>query len=172
LNSLDWIFLIILTFAAFKGFRKGFILEIISILALFIGVLGALKLLDYGKEFIAKRLEINGDILPYLSFLLIFILIVIILNLVGRAIKKLVDLTLLGGLDDIAGAILGIFKWSLIVSLLIWAASLIQVELPSDWTEGSMIYPYLAWFAPNLFNTLSSIFPFIKDLTQYFSLGI
>jgi len=169
LNSLDWILLAIFTFAAFKGYRKGFILEIISIAALFIGVLGALKLLDFGKEFIAQRLQIDGDILPYLSFLLLFILIVVLLNLLGRAVKKLVDMTLLGNLDDIAGCILGVIKWGLILSFIIWAANIIHLQLPEKWTEGSIIYPYISMLAPGLFTLLSSIFPYIKELIDYFT---
>lgn len=169
MNSLDWIFLVIFVFAAFKGYRKGFILEIISLLALIIGVLGSLKLLDYGKEFISSHLEIDGDVLPYLSFLLLFIIIIILLNLIGRAIKKLIDLTLLGNVDDIAGSIMGILKWGLILSVCIWGASIIQLELPDRWTEGSLIYPYVAWFAPKLFNSMSALFPFLKDVMNYFS---
>jgi len=169
LNSLDWILLATFTFAAFKGYRKGFILEVISIAALFIGVMGALKLLDFGKEFIAERLKIDGDILPYLSFLLLFIIIVVLLNLLGRAMKKLVDMTLLGNLDDIAGCLLGVIKWSLILSLIIWAAAIIHLQLPEKWTEGSLLYPYVAMLAPGLFNVLSAAFPYIKELIDYFT---
>lgn len=144
-------------------------LEIVSILALILGILGGLKLIDLGKEFLSKHLNVDGDILPYLSFLLIFIAIVILLNIAGRAIKKILDMTLLGNLDDIVGAIVGIFKWGLILSSLIWVASLIDVELPYSWTSESVIYPFVAWFAPNLFALLSNVFPFLEGLVNYFT---
>ena len=169
MNSLDWIILAFLTFAAFQGYRKGFILEIISILALLLGILGGLKLIDFGKEFLARHLEIEGDALPYLSFLFIFIIIVILLNLAGRAVKKILDMTLLGNLDDIFGSIIGILKWSLILSSLIWIASIIELKLPFTWTENSLLYPYISWVAPNLFQVLSGVFPFLKELIAYFS---
>ncbi|HEX9650422.1 MAG TPA: CvpA family protein [Cyclobacteriaceae bacterium] len=169
MNSLDWIILAFLTFAAFQGYRKGFILEIISVLALILGIIGGLKLIDFGKEFLSRHLEIKGDILPYLSFLFIFIIIVILLNLAGRAVKKILDMTLLGNLDDIAGLVIGILKWTLILSSLIWIASIIDLKLPFTWTEDSILYPYVSWLAPNLFHMLSGVFPFLEELIAYFA---
>ena len=128
-----------------------------------------MKLIDLGKEFLSSHLNVDGDVLPYLSFLLIFVIIVILLNLAGRAVKKILDMTLLGNLDDIAGCIMGILKWGLILSALIWVGGLIKLELPPEWTEESLIYPFVAWFAPNLFNVLSGVFPFLEELGTFFS---
>ncbi len=44
LTTFDWFLLAPIAFGAFMGFRKGLLLEVVSFLALLIGVLGGLKL--------------------------------------------------------------------------------------------------------------------------------
>jgi membrane protein required for colicin V production len=89
--------------------------------------------------------------------------VVLALNLIGHLLKKLLNLTLLGGLDDLAGAIIGVLKWSLTISIFIWLFTFFEIEISPDFIEGSLIYPYVAVIAPYLFETFSFLGPIFKE---------
>ena len=107
MNTVDIVLLIILLIGAIQGFRKGFVMEIVSILALILAIFVGFKLLYEGISFLRDQFHLSGNFLPYLSFILLFIGTILLVNIIGKAVKKLLDLTLLGGVDNIAGGILG-----------------------------------------------------------------
>ena len=112
MSILDIVLLIILALGAFSGFRKGFVMEIVSILAFILAIIGSFKLLQEGMTFMQEQFDVSGKLLPYLTFIIIFILIILVVNLLGKALKKILDMTLLGSFDNLAGAVIGLFKWA------------------------------------------------------------
>lgn len=166
MNTADIVILIVLAWGAFKGFRKGFIMEIVSVLALFLGILGAFKLLHFGMDWLDEYFEISGQLLPFVSFILLFIGIVILVNLLGKSVKKILDMALLGGFDSLAGAIIGIIKWAFGLSLLVWLSESFNVGPSEEITESSIFYPFIETMAPNVLDFLSGILPFANGLIE------
>jgi membrane protein required for colicin V production len=164
MNTLDIILLVILGFGAFAGFRKGFVMEVVSILALIIAVIGSFKLLQQGMTFMQDNFELSGRLLPYLTFMILFIIIIILVNLAGKGLKKMLDMTLLGSFDNIAGAIIGIFKWAFGLSVLIWIFNYFQINPIEKYVEEAVVYPMVASFAPTVVDYISVIIPFAKDM--------
>ena len=173
MNTVDLILLIFLGIGAVRGFRRGFILEIASVLALILGIAGGFHLLHLGMTFLASRFEISDEFLPVLSFLLIFVAIILLVNLIGKLIKKALDLTALGGLDRLAGGILGFVKWAFALSVLIWILSVAGLDSWFEPSDDGFVYPLVASFAPGVIDLLSIMFPFVEDLfeslTEFFS---
>ena len=166
MSTLDIILLIFLAYGAFRGFRKGLVMEIVTILALIIGIIGAFKLLHQGMAFLDKHFEIGGTILPYVSFIIIFIIIVILINVLGKSVKKVLDMTLLGSFDNMVGAIIGMLKWAFAISVIIWLSNAVSLTFPDDWVSGSFLYPLIEPVAPITFDFLAYIFPFLKGLVD------
>lgn len=71
---------------------------------------------------------------------------------------------LLGGVDRIAGALVGAFMWAFLVSALIWVASVFKMDFPSDWREGSLLYEYVKPVAPMVAGVFDGIIPAASDL--------
>ncbi len=166
MNTLDIVLLALLLFGAFKGYQKGFLLEAVAILSFLLGIIGGFKLLHWGMSVLDERFDINGELLPYLSFILIFISIVILVNLLGKVVKRIVDMTLLGSVDNLAGALLAVFKWAFGISVVFWLSNSFGLNMPSSWTEGSFLYSYLLTFAPQMVEVISGVLPFADDLFQ------
>jgi len=164
LSTLDIILIVILGFGAISGFRKGFVMEVVSILAFILAIIGAFKLLQVGMDFIQENFQLTGKLLPYLTFILIFIAIVILVNLVGKSVKKMLDMTLLGSFDSLAGAIVGLFKWTFGISVLIWIFNYFQINPIDTYGEDSVVYPLVVSFAPTVVEYISALLPFAKDL--------
>ncbi|MCG8387676.1 MAG: CvpA family protein [Cytophagales bacterium] len=164
MNLLDIVLAVILLFAAYKGFQRGFLLEVIAVAAFVLAVLGGFKLLHWGMELLGQYFNLHGEILPYVSFVLIFIAIVLIVNVIGRFLKKIVDMTLLGPVDSIAGAVISMIKWAFGISIILWLSNSFGLVFPGSWVDQSILYPYLLTFAPQVVDVFSSVLPFTDDL--------
>lgn len=164
MNTLDIILLVILGIGAISGFRKGFLMEIVSILAFVIAIIGSFKLLQVGMDILKENFELSGKFLPYLTFIIIFIAIIIVVNLIGKAVKKILDMTLLGSFDNLAGAIIGVFKWAFGLSVLLWIFNYFQINPIEDYAENAVVYPFVVSFAPTVVEYISALIPFAKDL--------
>lgn len=166
MSILDIILLGIILFGAYKGYRKGFLLEVISIIAFFLAIVGGFKLLHLGVQFLDDHFQISGELLPYISFILIFIVIILLVNLLGKALKKIIDLTLLGSIDNLAGALLSMLKWAFGVSVILWLSNSFGIDPPEKWTVNSVLYPHVLRFAPLMVEYFSVIMPFAQDLFE------
>ena len=158
------VILVLLLFGAYRGYKKGLMMEVIAILAFILAIIGSFKLLHAGMDFLDRHFEISGKLLPYIAFIVIFIVIIILVNMLGKWIKKLLDMTLLGSFDNVAGAIIGILKWAFGISVLIWITISFDVNLSEKWSEGALLYPWVEAFAPKVVQWISSVFPFLEGL--------
>lgn len=167
MSIIDIIILLLLLFGAYKGFTKGMLLEVIGILAFFIAIVAGFKLLNWGMGLLNSQTNISDSLLPYIAFLLLFAAIVIGINLLGQALKKILDMTFFGTFDNLAGAIIGLFKWALAISMLIWILDTLEIQLPSDSLANSQVYPLLQPFAPKIFSALGDVLPTAENLFRH-----
>ena len=162
--TIDIVILVPLVLGAISGFRKGFVMEIIALLALILGIVGGFKLMHIGMELLSDNFDISSRILPLLSFLLIFILIAVAVHFIGRLIKGMLKLVLLGGVDKIAGGILGLLKWGFAISILLWLTNSFAQDAMEGWSENSALYPYVSPIAPAVIEFVSNALPFAGSL--------
>jgi membrane protein required for colicin V production len=163
LKTLDIILLIPLVFGAVLGFRKGLLLEIFGVLAFVLAIIGGFKLMETGMVYLSEYFENFDQLLPFISFLVIFLAIIILVNMLGKLLKKMIDLTLLGGFDKFAGAILGLVKWAIGVSILLWLVNNFGIELPGQ-EEELVLYPFLTELGPKLIASLDVVLPFVQEM--------
>lgn len=166
MSTLDLILLAPLIYGAYNGFKKGFILEVISIIAFFLAIVGSFGLLHWGMDILNEHFNISGELLPYISFVLIFIGIVILVNIAGKLVKKIIEFALLGPVDKIAGALVSLLKWAFGLSIIIWLTDSFGVTIIEEWASDSLIYPYLLTFAPLIVDVFSGLMPFAQDLFE------
>ncbi|MCA6074429.1 CvpA family protein [Fulvivirga sedimenti] len=164
MSVLDIVLLVPLIVGAYSGFREGFLHELFSILAFIIGLLAAFKLLHVGIELLRDNFNLDGAWLPLISFVGIFIVVLILTKWVGKALKSVVHATPLGAVDKLAGAVLALFKFALGVSVVLWVLDTFGISLPETWTEGSLLYPYLRPMSEELMSWIAVVLPFANDL--------
>jgi membrane protein required for colicin V production len=166
MNILDLLLIIPIVSGAVGGFRKGFIIGAISLLALVLGVFGGFYFLNWGVSILITEFGFSGKLLPIVAFLIIFIGIIIIVNFIGKLLKKFIHMILLGGVDKLAGAIVGAIMWIFLVSSLIWVASVFRMSFPADWQQGSLIYGHIVPVAPSVAGMLDGIIPAVSEIFE------
>ena len=163
MKTLDIILLVPLIFGAVMGFKKGLLLEIVGILAFVLGIIGGFKLMELGMSYLDEYFEDFDHLLPFISFLVIFLGILLLVNLLGKVVKKGLDMTPLGALDKFAGAIVGIAKWAIGLSIILWLTHHFGIVLPGQ-DEDLVLYPYLTDLGPNLIQSFSVVLPFAEEM--------
>lgn len=168
MSKADLVIGIILAVGVFLGYRRGFLMELFFLVALVAGVLLGFKLMGWGVELLAKKFNADTTVLPYLSFLLIFLLVLILVLFIGNRIKKSMDKTFLGRVDAVAGALLGLLKYAFSISILIWIVESFKLELVTEWTRDSILYPLVAQVAPRVSSFFGDFLPFFKETFKQF----
>ena len=75
-------------------------------------------------------------------------------------------LVLLGGLDSLGGAVLGIIRTGFFISLFIWVLGNIEMEAFKDWEKKSEYLSYIRPLTPGVLEILSPILPTVKEAGQ------
>ena len=119
MNSLDYILLIPLIYGLYRGFTKGLIIELASLLALTLGIYGALHFSSFTFEFLSNYLEIKTVYLQLASYGLTFLIIVMLISLTGKIVTMLIKLVALGFVNRMMGGIFGGIKVLLILAVFI-----------------------------------------------------
>ena len=119
MNIFDIICIILLAYGAFQGFRKGLIIEITSLIGLFLGVYLAIYSSDYAAEVLKDNLKISQDYIPYLAMAATFIVVVIAIHLLGKLLTKIISIASLGLLNKIFGLIVGIAKNAIVICVIV-----------------------------------------------------
>ena len=141
-------------------------MEVISLAAFFVAIILGIKLLDWGISILSDYIEGYDSLLPIIAFTVIFVGIILSLNLLGKAVKKVLDMTLLGNLDDIAGSVLGIVKWALFISIFFWIFDSFGGKINPETVDSSLLYSPIVSFAPGIFGLFSGLYPYFIDFFE------
>jgi len=168
LSKIDIAIAILLALGAYFGYRRGFLAELFFVAALVLGVLVGFRFTAWGVGYLQRHFNADTAFLPYLSFFIIFILVVVGVIFTGHRLKHLMDQSFLGKVDALAGAILGAVKYAFCASVIFWLAEKINYTLPESWVHGSWLYPRTLHFAKSVSEFAGSFVPLFKESFKQF----
>ena len=157
LNYIDLAVVCLLVYGLVRGACRGFFVEVSSLLALVLGVFGALHFSNFTASLLANYIE--WDYLPLLAFALTFIGIIIGVAWIGKLLTKLAKAVLLGFLNRLLGALFGACKWLVICGVLIWIIGQIDVFfsfLPETLKDNSLVFQPLEELGAYLFKKINT----------------
>lgn len=160
MNAIDIIILILLAWGAFRGFTQGFILQVVTFIALIIGVWASIAFSDNMAGFLTKNMDITGKYLPVLSFVLIFVLVVVVAHLIGMLLTRFIEITSLGWLNRLGGVAFGVLKMAFIASVLLTIQNRMKEKIhiiSEKQIQTSLLYKPVSSLAP-------AVFPHLKQL--------
>ena len=166
MNYLDIIIAIILLLFGVKGFRTGLIIEVVTLLAFAVGIYGAMHFSDFTAEHLKEFMEINPKYLNTTAFVLTFILLVILVNIIGRMVTKLIQAMNLGFFNKLGGALFGMAKGVLLCSIMVMVLNnfqLIGIVKP-EVREQSKLYPYIEETVPYVYRGFDLVKGYVNDL--------
>jgi membrane protein required for colicin V production len=165
MTPLDLLLLLPLAVGTVKGYRHGLVLEVVSLLAFVLGVVGGLSLLSMAVPVVRGYVGELFGLLPLVSFLLVLVAIMWGVHLLGGLVKQAVHLTPLGVLDHLLGGAAGALKWLLGLSLLLHGTALAGVPLLAPkLVAGSVVLPWVQKATPLALQLTGYVLPFAQNL--------
>jgi membrane protein required for colicin V production len=177
MNIADISIVLVLLLFVVSGFFEGFLKKIFGIIILIGAFFVALHLYEPLANWMQSTIKLSPFFSLILSFLLVFLTLLIGGNVLYRALGRKNELYRIW--DKIAGAAFGLFEGALIVSLILHI--LILIDIPAQHLrESSLLYSYIFSFAPQVFELIHLFVPeirrffemFIKDLNDIPDLAI
>ena len=162
---IDIIFAIMLIMALFRGYNQGLILGIFSFLSIIIGLAAALKLSAVVAGYIGRAVKVSEQWLPLISFVLVFIAVVLLVRLGARVIQKSFEMVMLGWLNRLGGMLFFGIIYTLVYSVILFYAE--QMKLVSAETiNQSMTWSYIRPLAPKVIDAMGTIIPFFRNVFE------
>jgi membrane protein required for colicin V production len=162
---LDIIVAVILILAVIRGYRQGLIVALFSLIAFIIGIAAAMKLSVVAAGYIGKAVNISDKWLPIISFVVVFLIVVLLVRLGAKFIQKTVELAMLGWVNRVGGILLNIGLYIIIFSVMLFYADLMNFIKPETKTE-SVTYSYIQPWGPKLMDGLGKIIPVFQGMFQ------
>lgn len=154
MNSIDIAIIIFILWGAINGFIKGFVVQIVTLIALILGVwAGAAFYVPIG-EHLSKWLSLNGKLIQVIAFTLIFVAVLIIMYYISKLLTNMMGKSVLGRLNRIGGILFGMAKMAFIVSVLIVIIQKFDPKhkvLTTEQTNGSALFKPVSGIAPAIF---------------------
>ena len=153
MNFIDILIIIPVLWGFWRGFMKGVVMEVGTLVAFFLGVWGGMKFSDLLAGWIRGWFDSQSPYIPLISFALIFVGILMLVFAVAKFIEKVLEKGALGFFNKLAGGIFGCFKFVLILSVLFFVLDAVEKSItviPPSVKDHSLLYRPVASVAPKV----------------------
>ncbi len=163
MNFLDLIIILPLIYAAYKGFKHGFIIELFTLLAIIVGIYVGIHFSDYTANWLKNSFGWTSEYTPVVSFTITFLAVGALIYFGGKTIEKMVKIAQLSSINKMLGVVFALVKTVYILSIffvLIESYDEKSSFFPTETKENSLLYK------PVLNTSMQSI-PSLKESTIF-----
>lgn len=160
---LDLVLVVIFILAAIKGYQRGLIVGVFSLVAIVIGLAAAIKLSAVVAGYMGKTVKISEAWLPVISFAIVFIIVVLLIRMGANMIQKTVEIALLGWVNRLGGMLLYMVIYGIAFSVILFYAEQVQWVQPNT-IQKSITYSFIQPWGPKVINGLASVIPVFKNM--------
>lgn len=154
MNWIDLFIVVILILSFIMGFINGLVKEVASLVALILGIWGAIRFSTYTAEKLYDYFDMTGKYVGIIAFLITFGIIVVLIHFIGILADKVVNAVSLGFVNRLLGIVFGVLKSVLIMSVFFVILNAIDSRrpfLPKETIEKSIFFNPISDIAPVLF---------------------
>lgn len=160
---IDIILVVLLVLAIIKGYQRGLIVGVFSLLAIVIGLAAAMKLSTVVAGYIGKAIKISDAWLPVISFAVVFILIVLLVRLGANMLQKTVEISMLGWVNRLGGILFYLAIFIIVYSIILFYAEQVKLIQPET-IKDSVTYSYIQPWGPKVIDGFATVVPVFKDM--------
>ncbi|MFN5442605.1 MAG: CvpA family protein [Crocinitomicaceae bacterium] len=143
MNLIDVVILVPIIYAAWKGFKHGLIIEIFTLLALFVGLYAGIHFSDLTANILHKNVGLSSKYIPVIAFSITFLGIGAMVYFLGKTIERIIKVTQLTPINKLAGVFFSVLKYIYILSTILILLESYDEKIgffPSKMKEESLLY--------------------------------
>lgn len=149
MNWIDTVITAILGLNVFNGLRRGFILSLFDILAVFLAVIFSLKWFHIGIDLLTDTFHLSEPLAYIISFAMTWVAIYCVISLIGAILHKFLTFSFLLPVDVFAGGILGFVKGIIFAAIIFVPISFVPF-LPANISSALQDSVILEWARPTI----------------------
>ena len=160
---LDIIYAVLIVLAALQGYRSGLIVGLFSLVAIIIGLAAAMKLSTVVAGYIGRNVNVSEEWLPLISFVVVFLIVVLLIRWGAKAIEKTVEVALMGWVNKLGGIVFYVALYTIVFSVLLFYAEQMKLLQPETINK-SVTYSFVQPWGPKVINGIGAVIPIFRDL--------
>ena len=160
---IDIVLLVAVILGIIKGWQHGLIISVFVTAAWILGVIGALKFCSLVADQLRDRFEWQGEYVPVVAFILIFIVIAFVIYLIGKSLEKVIEVAQLGTINKLLGVALRVTIYVFVFSMFLWLvneAGFVSEEVKAQ----SRTYRFLQMFSNAAISFFDQYLPAIRNI--------
>lgn len=157
MSYIDIIIVLFLLYGAVRGYFKGLVIEVATLLGLVLGVYLAMKYSVYIENILRDFLNLSEGYLHPVGWGVTFVLVAIAIYLLGKMLTNLVAAVSLGLVNKLAGMVLGVMKYFVILCILLMIVNALDDSfgiISSETKEKSIFYRPFLNFATSMYHQI------------------
>lgn len=160
---IDVFIILILILATIKGYQRGLIVALFSMVGLIVGLAAAMKFSTLVAGYLGEAVKVSEQWLPLISFAVVFLVVVLLVRWGALLMQKSVQFVMLGWINRLGGILLFAAVYILIFSVVIFYTD--QMDLIEVQTkQASVTYPYVQPWGPKVIEGFGKIIPLFKGM--------
>jgi membrane protein required for colicin V production len=143
MNLIDILILVPIAIAVYRGFKRGFIIELFTLLAILVGIYVGIHFSDFTANWLKETFEWNSPYLPVVAFTVTFLAVGALIYFGGKVLEQMIKVVQLTPLNKALGMVFSGIKGVYIVSVLLVLLESYDEKshfFPKESKEGSMLY--------------------------------
>jgi membrane protein required for colicin V production len=168
---LDGLILISAVMGFYRGYSKGIVASILSIIGVLLASIFSMRLSTTLAEYLTTHNYIKSQYVTLIAFIIIFLGTILVIRLVIKAIEKLLKVAMLGTVNKVIGGLLYALVSLFFVSSICWLGNKAGV-LADGIKNESKLYNIIAPIAPVTIELITAYLPYCKDVYSKIQNGI
>ncbi|MGL5682975.1 MAG: CvpA family protein [Marinifilaceae bacterium] len=160
MNFIDILLIIPIVYGAYKGFSRGFLIEIATLLGLFVGVFCAMRYAPQVEHYLVNTIALKSEYNNYIAWFITFLVTLLALMLLAWGVTKLVEMLSLGLINKLLGTFLGMVKYFIIVCVALLLVNFFNSKfafIKPKHKQESMLYSTFSRVGDNIYTICKSI---------------
>ncbi len=161
--GIDVFVMVLLALSIFQGWKRGLVVGIFSFVAIIIGIAAALKLSGVVAVWMQRSWPSGSAWIPFLSFLAVFVAVIMLVRIVAAFIEKTLEWSMLGWANKLGGIFFFAALYLVMGSVILYYLAKLGV-VGQQAIAHSKSYPILEPIGPFVINTMGKVLPVFKDV--------
>jgi membrane protein required for colicin V production len=160
---LDSIITISILLAFYRGWNKGIVSAILSLIGVIVGTIFSLRLAHAVASYLEQQHIVNTQYMLPISFILIFVGVILLFRFVIKLVEGLLKMAMLGWANKLIGAALYVAFTLFFVSALFWLSNTVGI-ITAKGKADSKAYAVIEPIAPKAIEVFSQYLPYCKNV--------
>ncbi len=166
MNLIDILILVPIAIAVYRGFKRGFIIELFTLLAILVGIYVGIHFSDFTANWLKETFEWNSPYLPVVAFTITFLAVGAMVYFAGKMIEQAAKVTSLTPANKFFGIVFAILKMMYFISVFLVLMESYDDKghfIPQTMKEESLLYTPVSKVSTTLTPALQQSTIFLKN---------